>query len=77
MFFDDNHMPRAEVIRAARKQGQVDREQGQACTDRRNGALMRNDPLLARLFMAYTKVPAPERAAFVERALAAGKAVPV
>lgn len=65
MFFDDNQLPRADVIRAAR-------EQGQACTDRRNGALMRNDPLLARLLMAYTKVPAPERAEFVERALAAG-----
>jgi hypothetical protein len=75
MFFDDNHLPRAEVIRAAKKQAQRDGEKAQAATDRYNGAIMRRDAQLRRFLMAYTKLAASDREGFVDRALAAGKAV--
>ena len=76
MFFNDDHLSRAEVIRAARKQGQIEGDREQAATDRYNGAIMRRDAQLSRFLMVYTKLAAQEREAFVDRALAAGRAAP-
>ena len=76
LFYDDDHISRKDALRNARKQAQVGADRARTDSDRRNGALMRNDPLLVRLLKAYSLVPAPEREAFVGRALAAGRVLP-
>lgn len=55
----------------AGKYFQAQGERNEADSDRYNGKLFRTDAHFSRLAMAYFKVPAGDRASFVDRALAA------
>lgn len=73
--YDDAHESRAMAQHRARKQAQAGAERSQAESDRYNGALMRRDPRLVRLLKAFSAVADDQREAFVDRAIAAGRAV--
>lgn len=74
LMYDDTALSRKERLREASQQSHAHRARSLADSDRYNGALMRTDARLNRLLWAFTLLPDAERAAFVDRALAAGRA---
>lgn len=75
LLYDDAIPSRADARRDARKQAQAGAERSRADSDQRNGALLRTDSRLSRLFKAYTVLDEPGREQFVARAVA-GEAHP-
>jgi hypothetical protein len=70
LLYDDAIPSRTDSRRDARKQAQAGAERSRADSDQRNGALLRTDSRLARLFKAYTVLDEPGREQFVARAVA-------
>lgn len=67
--FDAGEEGEGMARQRAGKYFQAQGERNEDDSDRRNGKLMRTDAHFSRLAVAYFKVPADERASFVDRAL--------
>lgn len=68
--FDAGEEGEGMASQRARKFYQASGERSEADSDRYNGKLMRTDAHFSRLALAYFKLPATDRASFVDRALA-------
>lgn len=67
--FDAGEEGEGMARQRASKYFQAQGERNEADSDRYNGKLMRTDAHFSRLALAYFKVPADDRASFVDRAL--------
>lgn len=68
--FDAGEEGEGMARQRAKKYYQAQGERNDAESDCHNGKLMRTDAHFSRLALAYFKVPANDRASFVDRALA-------
>lgn len=68
--FDAGEEGEGMARQRAGKYFQAQGERNESDSDRYNGKLMRTDAHFSRLALAYFKVPAADRASFVDRALA-------